>query len=402
MSLKERLSKPVRGTKVRQQLADSNIRTLVVLVVGALALSGCAGQRQAKPDGLLLSATRVFDGNRVIGEDAVLIRGQRIVALGNRESLRGRAAHEVHYAGGTILPGFIDLHVHSTTPTLVQTGITTVRALGLPITRLPRPTDRPGYVRIRSAGPIVSVAGGYPGPIWGDEIQLDVHDPSSAGAAVRALVKRGADVIKIAMDSGNGIPGVRRWPTLSNQELLAIVREAHRLGKIVTAHVVEVALARRLAAAGVDEFAHTPCDKDDATLMAAIAEQGIRIVSTLHVEGACPRKFVNARAFVQAGGDLVYGTDIGNPRIPLGLDLAELRQLRAVLGSNAATLAAATSRAGVALGEAPLGAIRVGAPADLWVVRGNPLRNLSTLASPQLVVIAGRTAYDPDRAVPRG
>jgi imidazolonepropionase-like amidohydrolase len=348
-----------------------------------------------------VTASRVFDGQRLIGADAVLIRGEKIVAVGSLQSLRGRAADEVHYNDATILPGVIDTHVHSTAPTIVETGVTTVRALGVPLTQLPRPPDKPGFLRIRSAGPIISVAGGYPTPVWGDAFQLNVSDPASARQAVRRVVGSGGDVIKIAMDTGVTIPSVKRpWPMLSWAAVAAIVTEAHRLGKIVTVHVQEVAVARRLAATDVDEFAHMPCDVSDPVLMRTVARKRIRIVGTLHVEGACPAKRSNARAFVRAGGDLVYGTDVGSPGIPIGLDLTELRQLRAVLGSNGATLESAMSGAAGALGEASLGRIAPGAAADLWIVRGNPLRNLSALHRTQLLLVAGRVAYDPLGRVP--
>ena len=137
-------------------------------------------------------------------------------------------------------------------------------------------------------------------------------------------------------------------------------------------------------AAGVDELAHMPCDRADPEAMGEAASQGLRIVGTLHILGGCPAKLANARAFVAAGGTLLYGSDYPNPGIPPGIDLAELRLLRQAGLSPEQTIAAATSAAGKALGEAPLGSLVAGAPADLFAVRGNPLADLGRARAPIL------------------
>ncbi len=98
----------------------------------------------------------------------------------------------------------------------------------------------------------------------------------------------------------------------------------------------------------------------------------------------------NARAFVRAGGNLLYGTDYGVRGIPPGIVLAELRLLERAGLSRLEAFAAATSRAGKALREAPLGSLEPGAPADLFAVRGNPFRDLDALTSPVLAIAGGK------------
>jgi hypothetical protein len=145
-------------------------------------------------------------------------------------------------------------------------------------------------------------------------------------------------------------------PILTGPEVRAIVAEAHARELEVTAHVTRVDDARRALEGGVDELAHMPCAGEDAALMRRLAARGIRIVATLHVEKeyGCDG-LPNARAFVAAGGTLLYGSDMANPGIPFALDVRELALLREAGLTPLDVLRAATSEAGKALGRAPLG-----------------------------------------------
>jgi imidazolonepropionase-like amidohydrolase len=110
-------------------------------------------------------------------------------------------------------------------------------------------------------------------------------------------------------------------------------------------------------------------------------------VATLHVSGdGCPD---NARAFVRAGGRLLYGSDYGNPGIPMRIDVDELELMVLAGLSRLEVLRAATSEAGRQLELGPLGTLAPGAPADVIAVRGDPLGDLETLAAPVLVVAGG-------------
>ena len=366
-------------------------RSAVAAAVAVAALVALAGSSRAAPVGdrraeaLLVSAPRLFDGRRLIADGAVLIRGGKVVRVGRLAALRGVAARQVALADATILPGFIDLHVHVETPRLVRAGLMTVRNLGQPLGSLSPPRDRPGEQRRRGAGPIVSVPGGYPGNVWGSAIHIDVRGPGDAERVVASLVGRGASVIKVALEPGPG-----DWPVLTLAELTAVVAAAHERGREVTAHVERIEQLRRALDAGVDQLAHTPCDRTDPDAMRDAARAGIRIVATLHVQGRCPAKLANARAFVAAGGRLLYGSDHGVPGIPAGIDTTELRLLEQAGLTRLQVLAAATAEAGEALGEAPLGSLVAGAPADLFAVRGNPFRNLGALRRPLLAIAGGK------------
>ena len=197
-----------------------------------------------------------------------------------------------------------------------------------------------------------------------------VEGADEARAAVRMLVRRGAGVIKVGLTES--------YPNLSLEELRDTVAEAHAVGVRVSAHVEDSRGTRRALDAGVDDLAHMP-SRPDAELMARVAREGVEVVGTLHVVSSFAGAGVlaNARAFVRAGGTLLYGSDFGNPGIPLGADPVELGLMNRAGLSRLDVLRNATSRAGAVLGVADAGRLRPGAPADVVVVSGNPLRDLA-------------------------
>jgi imidazolonepropionase-like amidohydrolase len=336
----------------------------------------------------------LFDGRALYEPGAVLLRGGKVVAAG--KALDARAERTIALGDATILPGFIDLHVHfSREPEFLAAmlggGITTARNVGSSLSAL-RPPGRLERMRVLMAGPLVTVPGGYPTPIWGSSLAFDIRGPAAARRAIRLLAGRGAAVIKISLEPGGGA-----WPMLSVAEVRAIVAEAHRDGIEVTAHAAGIEGIRRALAGGVDQLAHAPCGADDA-LLRGLVSQRIPVVPTLHVlrlaVGGCDT--VTAR-FVELGGRLLYGSDIGNRGIPLGVDVVELRLMKEAGLTPVEVLAAATAEAGKELGLAPLGRLVAGAPADVIAVRGDARRFRDDFGTPVLVVSAGRIVAEPAR-----
>lgn len=353
----------------------------------ALAALGCGGGSRPEGD-ILVTADRLFDGTELREPGAVLVRGDRIVAVGGE--LDARAERTIALGDATILPGFVDLHVHAEAG-MLEGGVTTVRDLGSPLDAL-RPPGRSGRLRVLRAGPIVSVEGGYPEIYWGPQVALNVSGGAGARDAVRMLAERGAAVVKISLD-----PGAEGWPMLGVGEVRAIVAEAHARGLAVTAHAQRPAGVARALAAGVDELAHAPCGATDEMLQELAARQ-VEVVATLHVLRAGGGCLGVAERFVELGGWLLYGSDAGNPGIPAGIDLEELRLLRDAGLSPENVLAAATSRAGEQLGLAPLGTLAEGAPADLVGLRGDARELRDDLVPPLLVVAAGAVVVAPERS----
>jgi imidazolonepropionase-like amidohydrolase len=348
----------------------------------------------ADPPALAIVGVAVFEGD---GGPAV--PGRTVVAAGGLIQEVGPAgevtppagAVVVDGAGATLLPGFVDAHVHLgfyPPAQVLAGGVTTVRDLGWPRERLAAlhegaatPAASP---RLLAAGQVVTVPGGYPtrAPWAPPGTARPVEGAAEAVAAVDELAAAGAAVIKVALDD-------RAGPTLPAPVLAALVGAAGERGLGVTAHVGSAAEAAKALAAGVGELAHWPFDPrglPDA-LVDALAD-AVVAVPTLHIDPT-PARRAGVRRFVARGGRVVYGTDLGNQGPPPAVDIQELALLvEAGLGPGQA-LAAATSLAAAHLGLAGTGRVVPGARADLLLVDGDPLADLTALERVRLVARDG-------------
>lgn len=260
-------------------------------------------------------------------------------------SLVRRGGSTLHYIGpvdasapaadplpGVLLPGFTDHHVHlqllpnDARTSLAQGGLSRVIDLGgepLELSELPD-VDAFG-VEIVHAGAILTAPGGYPSDrAWAPTGSWRaIASADDAEAAVFEQVALGASRIKIALNAEAG-------PVWSDALLAEVVAEIRAVGLPVVAHVEGAGQAARAIAAGVDVLAHAPFSEvlSEVLLTQAVA-QGQRWVSTLGIHESAERAIAieNARAFRAAGGELLYGSDLGNGEQPLGLNPAELEAL---------------------------------------------------------------------------
>lgn len=250
---------------------------------------------------------------------------------------------------GVALPPLADHHVHLhliDEQALVHSGIATVLDLGGdPVALARRATDSLPHVFY--AGAFLTAAGGYPsGRSWAPPATVrEVSDPSShpgvAGGAATAVDEQassGASVIKVALNSDAG-------PVPSEDVLRAIVAAARVHGLPVVAHAQGVGMAQRAIDAGVDALAHTPfSERLDTALIQRAAAAGQRWISTLDIFRADARTLAcateNLRTFHDAGGTVLYGTDLGNGDLPVGVNVHELAGLHAA-GVHGADLVAA-------------------------------------------------------------
>lgn len=361
--------------------------SVAVLSLAFVMAAGC-DDREPSPGarGLILKAQRLFDGTRFVEPPVVLLRDGVVEAVGDSE-LMGLGAPVQDYGNATIMPGVIDLHVHTegALGALVEKGVTTAVDLGAPL--LYDLEDRPGHLRLLQAGRIITVRRGYPIDVWGRALAAVVGGGRSPESVVRSHVRGGADVIKIALE-----PGPRgTWPMLSRRQVVALSDAAHRHDLLVFAHVSETRGLKRALAGGVDVLAHVPCRRVPKRWLARVVERNVSVVGTLHVQDGpkCDGAMANARRLVSLGGRLLYGSDFGNPGIPVGPDVAELRLMRLAGLSGAELLAAATRHAAETLGLGPLGSIVPGAPADLIVVPDDPSVRPGGLDNPSLVISGG-------------
>ncbi len=136
-------------------------------------------------------------------------------------------------------------------------------------------------------------------------------------------VAAGASRIKIALNASAG-------PVWDDALLAEVIAEARAAGLPVVAHVEGQGQVARAIAAGVDVLAHAPFSEVlPAALVEQAVTQGQRWISTLAIHAPAERATAieNVRSFSAAGGEVLYGSDLGNGEQPLGLNGAELAAL---------------------------------------------------------------------------
>lgn len=416
------------------------------LALAALMVNACVqGNVRVPESALVVRNGTVIDGTGrpPIINGLVIVQGQRIVAVGEAVAFDvPEGVTIVDAGGGTILPGIINSHTHSTHDPAVRRaflidGVTTVCNLGTSLDRralldsasVPEGTA----ARVYWAGPIVTAPGGYPGPVYGSQFNYEVGSPEEARAAVADLLSRGASMIKVAL-----APGDPRdpWPVLDLARVQAIVAEAHAHGVLVRAHVFEPYLVEEVVfPAGVDVIEHLPMpvltpDEERrvlgstgpaallydtvATGFVAMLERMVRegIVMVPTLDGGLGTLFAKpqrseveqivldlhleaVRRFHALGGVVALGNDFGGvPNVAAGMPLMEMKILLAAGLTPLEVLEASTRHAATACGQASrLGTLQAGQLADIIIVNGDPLADLSAMDSVITVVKGGEVAF---------
>jgi imidazolonepropionase-like amidohydrolase len=417
-----------------------------------LALVACAAPAPTAPlapsaqpvpaDALIIQNGTVIAGTEAgpIPDGMVVIQGDRILAVGRAAQFSlPPQVNVINAKGGTIMPGIINAHVHSTSNSAVRRvyfllkGVTAVCDLGSELDKMPefeQDSSSGPSARGFRAGPIVTAPGGYPGIYWGSELSYEVAGPDEAREAVADLVKRGADVIKIALEPGS-VQGP--WPMLTLEEVEAIVQEAHARGKLVRAHVGRTEGTRVLdivLESEVDVIEHVPLplfsimdaydllqDRDHYTLTSEqetqldrLAAQGVIMVPTLDylmlwcespklapgARQACLDFYLEpVRRFHTRGGIVALGNDYGaDPVIERGMPLREMRLLLAAGLTPMEVIQAGTRHAAYVCGHGgELGTLEPGKLADVIVVDGDPLADLEAMGRVTVVIKGGQVAY---------
>lgn len=362
-------------------------------------------------NGTLIDGT----GAKAMPDAVIIVRDDRITAVGPRPDIEIPGdSFIVNVQGKTILPGFINSHVHwafnrKNLSKWAREGVTTVRDLG-------RSTAYPENLfktrnslnanhkcaRLVAVGLFINVEGGYPAALWGGYMET-VRSPEEARQAVNKLIDAGADVIKTAVESGYAF---RRsgWPLLSPDELNVLVKTAHERGKPVTAHVTSASDLASALDAGVDEIAHMVVDELPIELVHRMIETGTRWVPTLELWQHASRKYPvnygevsikNLARFVEAGGEVALGTDYGGaPQMAfeLGMPISEIEWMMEAGMTPMQIIVSATKNAARACNmEGQIGTLEVGKLADILVVDGDPLTDIHALTKVHLVLREGKS-----------
>jgi imidazolonepropionase-like amidohydrolase len=380
--------------------------------------------------------TRIFDGERVIGGQTVVIDGAHISAVGGEVPV---GAAIINAQGATLMPGLIDAHVHTDFDGLRDAllfGVTTELEMNGRWSAKQRKeiAERNDIADLRSPGMGITPPGGHPTQYMNSSSNLllrfffrypFVSTPDEAAKFVARQVAGGADYIKIFIEDGAcvGFPGL---PVLNDENLFAAVKEAHRFDKMAIAHVTTVAGGERAIAAGVDGLAHLFFDRQPTPeFVAAIASSGAFVVPTLvtistafgnsaaalaadkrvssrlskkwldslsrsmnvYPQGKLKDAYASVMTLHKAGVDILAGSDVSEP-LPILGGLAhgaslhhELQLLVAAGLTPIEALRAATSVPARRFGLADRGRIAPGARADLLLVDGDPMTNIADTLS---------------------
>jgi imidazolonepropionase-like amidohydrolase len=219
--------------------------SLLVLLAVVLSGSTCPAA-QAEAVTVLLGGT-VIDGNggAPLPDAVVVIKGNKIIAVGKRSNTKYPKTAKIIDAGGQyVLPGLIDIHIHYQdwmSELFLAHGVTSVKDLGNVVEWISAVSADVESDKMR--GPrIFYVGNGLDAPPPARDSHVGVDNPEMARKAVRLLRSRGASAIKVRE---------KVTPELAK----AIVDEAHKLGIPVTGHIRRID-AREAALAGLDGLEH--------------------------------------------------------------------------------------------------------------------------------------------------
>ncbi len=402
----------------------------------------------------VIHADRLIDGTGAapIGAAVLVIEAGKIADVFEGKLPEGRVppgTETIDLTGCTLLPGMIDTHVHLNLPgdgstlevcaretdgVLVATtafsaaraleaGITTVRDVGgarrtVFDARRALELGHGHGARILACGQPITITGGH---TWYFGGEADGED--GLRLKVREMIKLGAEFIKV-MASGGGTVGTMSWlPSYSPRELAALVDEAHRHGRKITAHCLCAQSTDWVVDAGFDGIEHggfivnkagaqqyVPATADK------VARAGIPVTSTLAVGGFTLKamraiehrnpveqatldrwlrmfdeNITQFRKMREAGVTWVAGTDAGWRFTTIeGLPLEfELMQQGGCTALEAIT--AGTGLAARVLGiEDQVGTLKKGMIADVIAVAGNPLDDLARMGDIRLVMQGGQ------------
>src|SRR5271166_3969166 len=429
-------------------------RTLLILplLLATVSAQSNPASAPAAPQTIVIRAGTLIDprANEPLHNQFIVIRGDKIESVGDAAMAQIPAgARIIDLSSATVLPGLIESHTHiflqGEDPALggydiqllkfplayraaratvsarraLEQGFTTIRDMetegagygdvGIKMAvnegRIPGP-------RIFTTTRAISTTGGYPLEGYAPEIEVPkgvqiIDGPVQARKAAREQMDHGADWIKVYMTH-------RSWsdkngklvsqPTLTVEELRAIVDETHGWGKKVACHAYGGIGLHRALDGGCDSIEHG-LDLDDAAI-AQMLKQGTWYVPTISAYyhdwapadtpgGQRDRLRVSLhepsfRKALKAGVKIVFGTDMGG--IPWTEPIAQEFSRMVEFGMPAmVAIKSATSRAAALLEmDGKIGVVAPGAFADVIAVGGDPVRDIKALENVQFVMKDGK------------
>ncbi|HEY4978641.1 MAG TPA: amidohydrolase family protein [Candidatus Acidoferrum sp.] len=424
----------------------------IFAVLVSLALNVVAGRAQtAAPRPLtVIRAGTMIDGqsDTTRSNQLIFVRGERIERVTDASAAIPKEATIIDLSAYTVLPGLIDAHTHLflwgedsakggydanilkagialraaratyAAKRALEQGFTTIRDLetegagygDIEIKEAIEEGTIPGP-RIFGATRAISSTGGYnlegyaPELVMPKGVQI-IDGPVEARKAAREQLDHGADWLKVYMTHRSWVDKDSKLfsqPTLTVEELKAIVDEAHGWGKKVACHAYNGTGLQRALDGGCDSIEHG-LELTDAQIE-QMSRQGTWYCPTLSpyyddwaAENTPAGKRDRARAAVhettfkkalKAQLKIVYGTDMGG--IPWQEPEAqEFNRLIALGMTPMDAIHSATSRAAEMLdSKGDLGVLAPGAYADVIAVRGDPLKDIREFEHVRFVMKGG-------------
>jgi imidazolonepropionase-like amidohydrolase len=392
-----------------------------------------------------IHAKWLFDGvgSSAVQDAVVVIDNGQIAAVGPASQVALPPGTTVMDAGDkSVLPGLIDAHVHMlltgsassgqeeraatdhqsilvgarNAQLALKSGLTTVRDCGdrnylsLVLRDFIHNGGLPGP-RLVCSGPVLTSTAGH---LWWSGIECDTEE--DLRRAVRTLVKRGVDCIKLMGTGGNATPGSN--PEAAQYDAAgfrAVADDAHRMGKKVAVHVHGVEATRMAVDAGIDTLEHVPFRahgtiaydehlvedivRKDLIVSLAMPATWYRLRSEdmrearTHPGHLWERRYDTIRKMHAAGAKLVVSSDAGSTGTRID-ELALLMEflVKGVQIPAADVLRGVTGLAAEALGIADrLGSLVPGKTADVVIVDGDPLQDITALQRIHTVIKDGKT-----------
>lgn len=388
---------------------------------------------------MIVRDAHVIDGTGEHFEDGALQfdpESGRVQAVGDPDP---RGDEPVYDLGGkTIMPGLVDAHLHFSLSgeasvaevaamseaelaltearnarTTLEAGITGVRAMGardLDV-MLSEYIDRGEVLGPRMVANCrsITITGGH-----GHHLGREVDGPTDCRRAVREQIKRGAEFIKFMATGGVTTPGTDpNKPAFTDEEMDALVDEAHRRGVHAAAHAHGAAGVRAAVRAGVDTIEHgTFLDEETVDLL---VHEDVVLVPTLSApyyimqnadhatnesvqktDDVYERHIESFQRAVEAGVTIVGGTDAGTPFNYHGANATEISFMTEYAMDPMDAIVAMTGRAAETIGLDDAGILAHGSHADFLVLDENPLDDVSAIADPRTVLKGGEVVAGDD------
>ena len=235
---------------------------------------------------------RVFDGDKTIEHADVVVKDGRIAAVGTHAAIPN-GVPVIDGRGKTVIPGLIDSHVHvfpGAQADALRFGVTTeldmfdigqdIAAWKAQRASLARSTVADTW----AAGIGVTNPGGHPSEFAPPGMMPTLASAADAKAFVDARVAAGSDYIKVFIENLSEYPEKKPTPTLSKDEVCAVVKAAHDDHVMTTVHVQAEWAAREAMDCGTDGLAHMfPDTVADPATVAEARQHGIFIETTASV-----------------------------------------------------------------------------------------------------------------------